>query len=118
MRHHNQNRKFGRKTNVRRAFMRSLARALVMEGRIMTTEPRAKELRPYVEKMITRAKSGDAMNNIRTLTADMGGQIDVAQKLVRDIAPKYTDRKGGYIRILKTPARASDAAPMALIEFV
>ncbi len=118
MRHQNHNRKFGRKSNVRRAFMRSLARALVMEGRIMTTEPRAKELRPFVEKMITRAKEGNAITNVRILSSDMGGQLDVAQKLIRDIAPKYVDRNGGYIRILKTPARASDAAPMALIEFV
>ena len=118
MRHHNHNRKFGRKKNIRLAFMRSLARALVIEGRIMTTEARAKELRPFVEKMITRAKSTEAVTALRTLTADMGGQIDVAQKIVRDIAPKFTDRNGGYIRILKAPARASDGAPMALIEFV
>lgn len=118
MRHHNQNRKFGRKTNVRRAFLRSLSRALVMEGRIMTTEARAKEIRPLVEKMITRAKSGNALTNIRLISSAMGGQIDVAQKLIRDIAPKYTARNGGYIRIMKVPARASDAAPMALIEFV
>ncbi len=118
MRNHNHNRKFGRKTNVRRAFMRSLARALVMEGRIMTTEPRAKELRPYIEKMITRAKSGNAITNVRILASDMGGQLDVAQKLIRDISPKYVDRTGGYTRILKIPARASDGAPMALIEFV
>ena len=118
MRHHNHNRKFGRKSNVRKAFMRSLARALVMEGRIMTTAPRAKELRPYVEKMITRAKTGNAVTNLRILASDMGGQLDVAQKLIKDIAPKYVDRNGGYIRIMKTPARASDAAPMALIEFV
>lgn len=118
MRHHNQNRKFGRKSNVRRAFMRSLARALVMEGRIVTTEPRAKELRPYVEKMITTAKGGNHVTNTRILAAHMGGQVDVAQKLVKDIAPKYSDRTGGYTRILKMPARASDAAPMALIEFV
>lgn len=118
MRHHNHNRKFGRKTNVRLAFMRSLARALVVEGRIVTTEARAKELRPFVEKMITRARSTDTVNALRVLNSEMGGQLDVAQKLVRDIAPKYTDRNGGYIRILKTPARQSDGAPMALIELV
>ncbi len=118
MRHHNKNRKFGRKTNVRRAFLRSLTRALVMEGRIMTTEARAKEIRPLVEKMITRAKNGHALTTIRTITASMGGQLDVAQKIIRDIAPKYTDRTGGYTRIMKLPARASDAAPMALIELV
>jgi large subunit ribosomal protein L17 len=118
MRHQNHNRKFGRKSNIRLAFMRSLARALVVEGRIMTTEARAKELRPYIEKMITRAKSENTLTALRILTSDMGGQMDVAQKLVRDIAPKYTDRNGGYTRILKTPARLSDGAPMALIELV
>jgi large subunit ribosomal protein L17 len=84
----------------------------------MTTEARAKELRPFVEKMITRARSANAITAVRILTSDMGGQLDVAQKLVKDIAPKYTDRNGGYIRILKTPARLSDGAPMALIELV
>lgn len=118
MRHHNQNRKFGRKTNVRRAFLRSLSRALVMEGRIMTTEARAKEIRPIVEKMITRAKADNTITSVRLIASSMGGQIDVAQKLVRDIAPKYSTRNGGYIRIMKVPARQSDAAPMALIEFV
>jgi large subunit ribosomal protein L17 len=98
--------------------MRSLARALVMEGRITTTEARAKELRPMIEKMITSAKSGAVVTNMRMLSSTMGGQVDVAQKIVRDIAPKYVDRKGGYTRILKVPARSSDAAPMALIEFV
>jgi large subunit ribosomal protein L17 len=118
MRHQNHNRKFGRKSNVRKAFMRSLARALVMEGRIMTTEARAKELRPFIEKMITKARSGDALTNIRNLASDMGGQLDVVTKITRDIAPKYTARNGGYTRIMKTPVRASDAAPMAIIEFV
>ena len=68
--------------------------------------------------MITRAKSENTLTALRILTSDMGGQMDVAQKLVRDIAPKYTDRNGGYTRILKTPARLSDGAPMALIELV
>jgi large subunit ribosomal protein L17 len=118
MRHHNHNRKFGRKSNVRLAFMRSLARALVMEGRIHTTEPRAKELRPFIEKLITKARSGDKVTNMRDMISAMGGQIDVAKKIINDIAPKYTDRTGGYTRILKTTTRAGDAAPMALIEFV
>ena len=118
MRHQNHNRKFGRKANVRKAFLRSLVRALVMEGRITTTEARAKELRPMIEKLITKARSGDMVTNIRNLVSDMGGQLDVVTKITRDIAPKYTSRNGGYTRIMKIPARASDAAPMAIIEFV
>lgn len=120
MRHHNKNRKFGRERNQRKAFMRSLVRALVMNGRITITEPRAKSLRPMVEKMITRARKAttDNVNTMRVLVSDMGGQVDVAQKLVRDIAPRYTNRPGGYTRILKLPGRLSDGAPMAIIEFV
>jgi large subunit ribosomal protein L17 len=89
-----------------------------MEGRIHTTEPRAKELRPFIEKLITKARSGDKVTNMRDMISAMGGQIDVAKKIINDIAPKYTDRTGGYTRILKTTTRAGDAAPMALIEFV
>src|SRR5574343_734255 len=119
MRHHNKNRNFGRETTVRRAFIRSLVRSLVMHGRITTTEPRAKELRPIMEKMITRAKrAGDnTVPVIRTLTADMGGQTDVAMKIIKDIAPHYQSRAGGYTRVLKLPNRLSDRSSLALIEF-
>ncbi|MDB4983961.1 MAG: rplQ [Patescibacteria group bacterium] len=119
MRHHDNNRKFGRERKVRIAFLRGLIRALVINGRIQTTLPRAKEIRPMVEKMVTVAKKGNAdLSAIRNLAADMGGQIDVARELVKNIAPKYADRKGGYIRILKLPNRLSDGSEMALIEFV
>lgn len=118
MRHHNANRKFGRTEGIRRAFTRSLARALVMEGRITTTEPRAKEIRPMVEKLITLAKRSDRVTAVRLLTARMGGQKDVAFKIVEELAPAHKDRNGGYIRVLKLPARVSDGAAMALVEFV
>ncbi len=118
MRHHVANRKFGREQSVRRAFFRSLMRALVMEGRIQTTEPRAKEIRPMVEKLITVVKTSNEVTALRLITARMGGQKDVAFKLIKDVAPKYQDRKGGYIRVLKLPPRVSDGAAMALIEFV
>lgn len=120
MRHHNKNRKFGRETTVRRAFIRSLVRSLVMQGRITTTTPRAKELRPIVEKMITRAKNApdNQVATIRALISEMGGQQDVAMKLIKDIAPRYTERAGGYTRILKLPNRLSDGSEMSLIEFV
>lgn len=118
MRHHNNQRKFGLERKVRRNFLRSLVRALVIHGRIETTLPRAKEIRPLVEKMVTHAKSGNDLHAIRTLAAEMGGQIDVARMMIKDIAPKYKDRKGGYLRIIKLPNRLSDGSEMGIIEFV
>lgn len=117
MRHGNNNRKFGRKANVRRGFIRSLAVALITHGRITTTEARAKELRPYIEKMITRAKHAD-MHARRMICARLGNQETLANKLVDDIAKQYTKRDGGYTRITKLPQRKGDASPMAVIEFV
>lgn len=119
MRHHDNNRKFGRERKVRKAFLRSLIRALVLNGRIETTLPRAKEIRPLVEKMVTKAKQGNnTLATLRTLAADMGGQVDVAKMLISDYASKYTDRNGGYVRIMKLPNRLSDGSEMAIIEFV
>lgn len=117
MRHGRKNRKFGRKANVRRGFIRSLAVALITHRTIKTTEARAKELRPYIEKMITKAKSADVASR-RLLRSRLGNQETLANKLVDDIAPKYADRQGGYTRITKMPRRAGDASPMAIIEFV
>lgn len=119
MRHHNNNRKFGRERKVRKGFIRSLIRGLVIHGRIQTTLPRAKEIRPLVEKMVTKAKnSKDTLATLRVIAADMGGQVDVAKMLINEYAPKYTDRNGGYLRIMKLPNRLSDGSEMALIEFV
>ena len=119
MRHHDKNRKFGRERKVRKGFLRSLVRALVTHGRIETTLPRAKEIRPMVEKMVTKAKAGkNDLAMFRLIAADMGGQLDIARMLVKDYAPKYADRKGGYLRIVKLPNRLSDGSEMAIIEFV
>lgn len=119
MRHHDNKRKFGRERKVRVAFIRSLIRALVVHGRIETTLPRAKEIRPLVEKLVTTARNGgNTVTTLRLLTATMGGQQDVARALITDYAPKYTDRKGGYTRIMKLPNRLSDGSEMAIIEFV
>lgn len=117
MRHGRKNRKFGRKANVRRGFIRSLAVALITYGQIQTTEARAKELRPYIEKMITKAKVGDLAAR-RLISARLGNQETLANKLVDEIAPTYAEREGGYTRITKLPQRAGDASPMAVIEFV
>lgn len=119
MRHHDNNRKFGRERKVRKGFIRSLIRALVLHGRIETTLPRAKEIRPLVEKMVTAAKKGsNDLATLRLITAQMGGQMDVARALIKDHAPKYADRNGGYLRIMKLPNRLSDGSEMAIIEFV
>ena len=117
MRHGKNNRKFGRKANVRRGFIRSLAVAFLTHEKITTTEARAKELRPYIEKMITKARKGDITTR-RTISARLGGQETLANKLVDDIAPRYKEREGGYTRITKLPQRQGDAAFMAVIELV
>lgn len=117
MRHGNKNRKFGRKANVRRGFIRSLAVALITHESIKTTEARAKELRPYIEKMLTKAKAGDITAR-RMIAARLGNQETLANKLVDELAPRYKDRNGGYTRITKLPQRGGDASPMAIIEFV
>jgi ribosomal protein L17 len=116
MRHHSVKRKFGLEKDQRNALMRSLARNLINENRIKTTLPKAKELRPYVEKLVTKAKSGTLAAR-RLLISKIGGEKEV-KNLVEKIAPKYKDRKGGYIRIIKISRRELDAAPMAMIEFV
>ena len=117
MRHANSNRKFGRKANVRRGFIRSLAVAILTHERIMTTEARAKELRPYIEKLVTKALKNDLASR-RTISSRLGNQETLANKLVDTIAPRYADREGGYLRITKLPQRGGDAAKMAVIEFV
>lgn len=117
MRHHDKNRKFGRKRNVRNALMKSLALSLINHGRIVTTEAKAKELRPMIEKMVTRAKEGD-LSSRRILRSRLMNRARETKILVDEIAPKFKDTKGGYTRILKMPPRVSDGARMALIEFV
>lgn len=117
MKHHNKNRKFGRKRNVRNALMKSLALSLITHERITTTQAKAKELRPYIEKMVTLA-SQDTLASRRTLTARLMNRYPETKKMIEEIAPKYKDRQGGYTRIMKLPRRKSDGAEMAIIEFV
>ncbi len=116
MQHLKKGRKFGLMTGKRRAFLRILAHNLVMQGRIETTEARAKEIKPKVEKLVTLAKKGD-LAALRLLTRRMPEAS--AQKLFKEIAPRYKDRKGGYLRIRKTAdTRKRDGATKAVIEFV
>jgi large subunit ribosomal protein L17 len=115
MRHGNVNRKFGRKTDERRALLKSLARSLVLEGRIKTTEAKAKEVRPMVEKLVTKGRNVTLANR-RSLISSLGDEKAVA-KLIKT-AEGYEGRQGGYLRIVKMLPRKGDAAKMAVIEFV
>ncbi len=117
MRHHNKNRKFGRESGVRRALIRSLAIALIDRGRIKTTEARAKELRPFVERLVTLSMKGGVAAR-RLIAARLGGGEKASERLAKTIAPQYTERRGGYTRIVKVASHRSDAAKMAVIEFV
>lgn len=115
MKHHNKLRSFNRPRNQRKALLKSLARALVTEERIKTTEMKAKEIRPYVERLITYGKRG-TLSDRRRLSALVGK--DASMKVFNDLAPRFENRLGGYTRITKLSARKGDASPMAYIEFV
>ena len=116
MRHGMSGRKLNRKSQHRRAMFANLANALFKHEQIETTLPKAKDLRPYAERLITLAKRGDlharrlAMSKLRDKT--------VVSKLFSTLAERYADRQGGYTRVLKSGYRYGDAAPMALIELV
>lgn len=116
MNHHTKKRKFGREMNQRDALIRSLARSLVLHESITTTAAKAKELRPFVEKLVTKAKA-NTLASRRLIITRIGGERE-AKLLVEKVAPKYATRNGGYLRIVKLPARKLDAAAMAVIEFV
>lgn len=117
MRHGNNKRKFGREKGVRNALLNSLALNLILREKIKTTEPKAKELRPFIEKLVTLAKKKDLATR-RLVISKLSGRSPETKKLFETLAPKYADRKGGYTRILKLGARKSDGAKMAYIEFV
>lgn len=116
MRHGMKGRKLQRKTGHRHALLRNLAAALVKHEQITTTTPKAKELRPYVEKLITLAKRG-GLSNRRLAMSRLGDETQL-KKLFEVLAERYADREGGYTRIVKAGYRASDAAPIAVIELV
>lgn len=116
MLHQKKGRKFGRERNQRRAFMQGLAVALVMKGKIKTTEARGKALRPYVERLVTYGKSANKTTGSRRINAVLPKVA--SKKLMTEIAPKYADRNGGYTRIIKIGQRPHDAAHMVFIEFV
>ena len=116
MRHQAKGRKFNRVKKVRTALVRSLASNLILKEKIKTTEPKAKEIRPYVEKLITTAKAGTVTS--RRLIASRIGNPKSVKKIVEVIAPKYKERAGGYTRVIKMVNRSGDGSKMATIEFV
>ncbi len=117
MRHHHKGRSFGRDKKQREALLRSLARSLVMHERISTTEAKAKELRPFMEKLITRSKA-DTVANRRIISARIHDAA-ATKKLFTAIGPRYKERAGGYTRIVKRAARgANDARALAYIALV
>lgn len=108
---------FSRKAGPRKALMKSLARSLVLEERISTTEAKAKALRPFIERLVTYAKSGTLAN--RRLTKTRLGDDEAVKKLFDSIGPRYANRTGGYTRVIKRTLRGSnDARKLAYIAFV
>ncbi len=116
MRHKHGYRKLGRTSSHRKALLKNLAIAIINAGKIETTLPKTKELRSYIEKLITKAKVQD-FNAHRAVFAELQDK-EAVKKLINEVAPKYSDRNGGYTRIIKTRLRRGDAAPMAYIEMV
>lgn len=115
MRHHRANRKFGRVRKIRKALLRSLAESLVLKEKIRTTEMKAKEIRPLVEKLVSLGKTKSIASE-RLLVSRVGKLS--AHKLINTLGPRYAERKGGFLRITKLGRSKSSAIPMAVIEFV
>jgi large subunit ribosomal protein L17 len=116
MRHRNAGRKLSRNTPHRRALLRNLVTSFLEHGRLMTTLPKAKEVRPLAEKMITLGKR-DSLHARRQVQAYVMKEA-IAKKVFDTIAPKFSDRKGGYSRIIKLGNRKGDGADLAIIELI
>tara|TARA_Y100000996_G_scaffold159948_1_gene123690 strand:+ start:6640 stop:7062 length:423 start_codon:yes stop_codon:yes gene_type:complete len=119
MRHLVKGRKLNRTSSHRSALMSNLSISLVKHKRIVTTEPKAKELRRFIERLITYAKK-DNLHGRRLIMSKIKGSLkkEIANTLIHDIAPNYSDRNGGYTRIIKLANRKNDDAAMSIIEFV
>src|SRR6266849_8001564 len=116
MRHGNAHRKLNRTAEHRRAMFANMAAALIKHEQITTTVPKAKELRPVVEKLITLGKRGDLHARRRAIAQIR--DVAMVKKLFDVLGPRYKERKGGYTRVLKAGYRYGDNAPVAVIEFV
>ncbi len=118
MRHHKKGRTLGREAGGRRALIRSLSRALIDKEKITTTEAKAKELRPFVERLVSHGKK-NTLASRRLLLSRIGGKSEKeVGKIITVISPRYKERSGGYTRIVKLPRRLKDGSSMAMIEFV
>ena len=116
MRHAKTHRKFNRRSDHRRSMLANLAASLIKHEQIVTTLPKAKDLRPIIEKLVTLGKRGD-LHARRQAIAQMR-DIAMVKKLFEVLGPRYKDRNGGYTRVLKAGFRYGDSAPVAVIEFV
>ena len=116
MRHRNAGRKLNRTSQHRQMLFRNMAQALIKHEQIVTTLPKAKELRPVVERLITLGKRGDL--HARRIAASQLKEDQYVSKLFDVLGPRYKERQGGYVRILRAGFRYGDMAPMAIIEFV
>ena len=116
MRHRRKGKKLGVNPSHRRALLANLAENLIIHKRIKTTDARAKELRRYIEPLVTKAKKGD-VNSIRMIVRKIRHK-NILNILLSDIAPVYEERNGGYTRIIKLGFRDNDRASVSLIEFV
>ena len=116
MRHGNSGRKLNRTSSHRKAMFANMAASLIEHEQIVTTVPKAKEIRPFVEKLVTLGKKGDLGS--RRLAISRTRDEAAVRKLFATLAPRYADRHGGYIRIMRAGFRYGDNAPMAVVEFV
>lgn len=116
MRHRLEGRKFGREMDARRLMMRNLVKSMVEHGQLNTTLAKAKEMRRFVERVITYGKANTV--HARRLAYSVLGDRDLVKRLFDEIAPVFQGRNGGYTRVLKAGFRRGDAAPMAVIQFV
>ena len=117
MRHQRKRHKLSRSASHRKALLRNLCKEVIDHERIQTTEAKAKAVKPEVEKLITLAKRGDLHARRQALSA-LGQDKFVVYKLFEEVAPRYSQRPGGYTRILKLGPRRSDATEMVLLELV
>ncbi|MCB5261023.1 MAG: 50S ribosomal protein L17 [Candidatus Cloacimonetes bacterium] len=116
MRHRVEGRKFGRETDARRLMMRNLVKSMLEYGQINTTLAKAKEMRRFVERVVTYGKNNTVHS--RRLAYSVLGDRDLVKKLFDEIAPAFANRNGGYTRVIKAGFRRGDNAPMAIIQFV
>jgi large subunit ribosomal protein L17 len=117
MRHHSKGRAFNRPTNQRAALMRSLARSLILHESITTTEAKAKELRPFIEKLISHGRA-DTVANRRLVSSRLGNDDEAVKKVFASLSPRYATRPGGYTRIVKRAPSITTGRDNAYIAFV